>query len=471
MSSYTKLIAGLLLAVVAASYAAAQPYFRSRQDNSELFSRADLYKAIDDAMSASVPSSSGGYSLGGSGYLYNGFAMHYLTIQARRDPSIRDTSGNLVLDKAIDHIQAALTPGTHPLLTGGHNSWFDIGVPMSIAIARRTPEMWGELTAEQQTHADVLMTHVLYFANIYCNFNDQHANDISDVQVDMTTGASGTLPNQSAAAHMWGIASYVYWGGTAAMNAVLADYNSTTFHTTLDNEGFTDIGDLYEDADLLLLLGGTAITNADPDDQGVTKPFSQLNTRNHDGSTAGQEHPYNELYDPIDATPFNFYFRWGHEYQLGAQPKGNVGNDQASTCGGTSFGLQNGTLPYEGEGKGMPYEFNARGNSSAAPTRSSWDYVRWAMNHLQYMYASLHVLGYLDVSNATHREVIARTKKGVEIFRYVGANKWFSNAGPASEICTSDHANGNENAGGFEWAWQLMDELLYGEQPTYSPAI
>lgn len=427
---------------------------------------------IDDAMGIPVPDQPGSYASDGGGYYgRNGPVMLFLTLLAHDDPTREDSGGNSVAERARDHIRAAITPGLHPLLTGGHRSWFDLQVPMALGVARHTPEIWDELEDAEREVATVLMRHALHAANLFCNTNSE-LGDKSNVFVDMAVTESGSLPNQSASFHAFAIGAYLYFGGTEGMNAELSAYDSASFHALLLEWDLLDIAALYENPDLVDLLDGIAVSDrAQPDPLGVQKPFLQLNTLSLEASEPGEEHPYGGA-EPIATTPDNVFRRWGHDFAVGAMPRGNVGPSLDNSCGGIDFGLSSGEMPFEGTpGAGMPYELNARSSTSGPHTRSSWDYSSWAMQQYVYMFGTLAITGYL--SDVEDDELWARADRAVTIFRTVGEQKWISSVGPAPEVCTDEHGDAYVLFPGLHWAQGLMDATLFDESwdPPPEPLV
>jgi hypothetical protein len=283
------------------------------------------------------------------------------------------------------------------------------------------------------------------------------------VNVDMHGRNSGSLPNQSAAYHAFAIGAYVYFGGTSQVNEILAGYDLETFRARLRAEGFDDIDALYSDTSIQQLFEGVNLGSGwNPDPLGVRKPFEEMNTSSLEGSPPGEEHRYHG-YDPVPATPPSIFQRWGNDFAVGAMPLSNVGPAADGACEGIDFGLSEGVMPYEGEGKGMPYEFNARGTAGGPHTRSSWDYSKWGMQQYMYMLGTVTILGYWDVDDPAHQAALDRARRAVEIIRYVGEHKWISSAGPPQQICTSDHGDAYSAFSGMHWAQALMDEMLFSD--------
>ena len=408
-----------------------------------------------------VPSSPGGYASGGSNYGKNGPTMLFLAIAGRNDETLDSSDGTNIRDLAVAHMKAALTPGLHPLLPGGHASWFDQYVPMALAIARRTPGMWTQFSSDETRRADLLMEHCLYVANIFCHTNSTDGSLRAMVNVDMHGSNAGSLPNQSAAYHAFAIGAYVYFGGASGMNPILATYDLNAFRARLQAEGCDDIDALYANTAIQQLFEGVEQgAGWNPDPLGVRKPLDQINTSSLEGSPPGEEHRYHG-YDPVPATPPHIFARWGNDFTVGAMPLSNVGPDVNDACGGIDFGLSQGTMPYDGDGKGMPFEFNARGSAGGPHNRSSWHYANRGMHQYMYMLGTVTVLGYWNIGDPMHQAVLDRARRAVEIIRYVGDNKWISSAGTPSEICTSNHGDAYGTWSGTHWAQHMMDVMLF----------
>ena len=449
------------------------------QDMDPAVSRLSIPQAlVDNAMAIQVPSGTGVYSLGGgSTYGRNGAVMLFLSILTRDDASWQSTQGEGVRDRALAHIKRALDPQAALMLQGGHASWFDLTVPLALAIARHTPVLWDGLTMQEKQGADTLMQHALHTANMFCNANSSAPNQVSWLRADMALLNSGYLPNQTASWHAYAIGAYIYFGGIPQMNQLLTGFDLDAFRGTLQAQGYTAVDALYANPKLQSLLDGNEVMHEGralrPDPLGVRKPLNQINTASLTGSDEGAEHPYFFAHQPVAATPFEVFKRWGHEFTVGAMPKADIGPDVFGSCQGRDLGLTSGVMPYEGQpGKGMPYELNARSAPNALPSRSSFDYSFWSMQQYKYMFATLVTLGYIQPTDPAHAPVWARAKRATEIFRYVGEHKWMSNAGPPAEKCTGTHDDAYGEFSGMHWAQALMDATLFDasfEPPAQPP--
>ena len=439
---------------------------------------------IDDAMALPLPTSSSCFVLGGGPYYGRHAAcILYLTLVANHDPNARSSSGALVLERAVAHIKATASAAATPHFAGGHTSWFDAHVPLAYAVARRNPALWSQLTVAQRDHLDLVMQHVLHTAAIFCQTNRTATWSKSTVLVDMYGDPSGYLPNQSAPWHAYLVGSYVYWGGVAGMDALLAGYDLELFKNRLAAAGLTQLLSYYEDPRIAALLegvdqSGTLGSGWAVDPRGVRKSIARFNTRSLVGSPAGFEHAYGR-FDPLTTHPRNLVYRWGHEYYAGAQPRSNVGPGVGSPCNGTVFGLVDdegnlrATLPYELQGRGMPYEFNSRSTTRGPHNRSSWNYSKWGWNFYAFMYGTVAALGYFDPPcNAQDQQLYQQVRKTTELIRFVGDNKWRSSAGIPSQICTWNHGDAYGAFAGDHWAQDVMDAFVFSGAPLpQDPAV
>jgi len=430
-------------------------------------------ETIDDAMSIPLPLNGESAVLGGGRFYGRQAAcILFLALVAHENPEATGSDGSLVEDRVVDHIKVTATAGGTPRFTGGHASWFDSQMPLAWAVARKTPTMWNQMTQSEKNHLNLVMEHVLYTAAIFCQPNSARGGQMSSVRVDMLGRGSGSLPNQSAPWHSYLTASCIYWGGVPGMDEILSKYDVKNFKERLNAAGLTHIKAYYEDERIVNLLEGVdqvatlgGAWSVDP--LGVRKTIAQFNTSSLTGSTPGQEHPYRR-YDPIDTTPQNIVYRWGHEFYAGAQPRSNVGPGSKGECNGTDFGLVDdqgrlrATIPYEFEGTGMPYELNARGNGKKPHTRSSWDYSIVGWNHYAYMYSTVAVLGYFDlVDSDQDRELFRQIRKTTEIVRFIGKKKWRSSAGPKAQIGTWNHGDAFGSFSGNYWAQDLIENIVF----------
>lgn len=322
---------------------------------------------IDDAMSIPLPLNGESFvSGGGRFYGRQAACILYLALVAHQDPASTDSKGSLLIDRVVDHLKVTATAEGTPRFTGGHAAWFDSQLPLAWAVVRRTPAMWKRISQAERDHLNLVMEHVLYTAAIFCQPNSTRGGKISSVRVDMLGRAAGSLPNQSAPWHSYMTAACIYWGSVPEMDKILRRYDVKYFKKRLEAAGLNHILAYYEDKRIVNLLEGVDQVDTlgggwSVDPLGVRKTIAQFNTSSLTGSTPGREHPYRR-YDPVDTTPQNLVYRWGHEFYAGAQPRSNVGPGSKGQCNGSDFGLVDdqgklrATIPYEFEGTGMPYE-------------------------------------------------------------------------------------------------------------------
>jgi hypothetical protein len=431
---------------------------------------------IDNAMAIPIVTSSEDFLPGGTYYGRLANCMTFLAIVAHDDPTATSSSGFLVRDRVVAHVRVTATAAGTPRLRGGHASWYDYSVPLAWAIVRRSPPMWSQLTNAERAHLDLVMEHVLHVGAIFCQPNSLDSSMRATVQVDMGGNNAGSVPNQSASFHAFLLAAFIYFGGVDAMDDILAAYDVTTFKSRLLDAGLTTIHGFYADTRIAKLLNGVDQTETlgpgwRVDPLGVRKTIAELNTSSLIDSLVGEEHPYHP-YDPVLTTPNNILWRWGHEFFAGCQPRSNVGPDVDGACDGTVFGLVDdegelrAVIPYEFDGVGMPYEFNARGSVGGPHTRSSWDYAKWGFTFYTYMYSVTAMLGYYDLDASVQDQAqYDQLRKTAEIMRFIGEHKWRSSEGPRSHICTWNHPDGYDEFAGNHWGQGMLDSIVFSGAP------
>lgn len=153
--------------------------------------------------------------------------------------------------------------------------------------------------------------------------------------------------------------------------------------------------------------------------------------------------------------------------------KSNVGPSAWKRCKNKDAKLSSGMLPNEGQGKGMMYELNVHSSVNGLQSRSSWDYSAWGMQQYMYMFATLSILDYWDLSIPKHKEIVERANRAVKLFRFIGEKKWYSTDGPASQACSTNHPDAYGPFSGMHWAQTLMDEVLFSDTfvMKYAPKI
>ena len=294
-------------------------------------------KMIDSAMAIPLPLSGDSF-VSGKGPYYGRHAacILFLALVAHDYPEAAASNGGSVMEKVVAHIKVTATAKGTPAFTGGHAAWFDSQLPLAWAVARKTPAMWEQLTPAEREHLDLVMEHVLYTAAIFCQPNSSRGGKIASVRVDMLGRGSGSLPNQSAPWHSYLTACCIYWEGVPAMDAILSRYEVEDFKKRLAEGGLNRIRAYYEDERIANLLEGVDQTDTlgggwSVDPLGVRKTIAKFNTSSLTGSPPGYEHAYGR-YDPMETTPQNIVYRWGHEFYAGAQPRSNVGPGSRGDC-------------------------------------------------------------------------------------------------------------------------------------------
>lgn len=393
---------------------------------------------VDQLMKVAAP--------GEPGYLLNETITHSstltLTLIAYNKPGTVSSDGLSAEDRIVQQIRGLIDPDTAPEYIAGHHAWSDQMAVQALGVARHIPEIWNQLSSTEKSNADLIMEHILYFSNVTLNTNSG-MNDQSLVTTNMYGGHSGSVPNQSSAVHAYGIGAYIYFGGKDEINKILPQFNHDDFISRLNTAGFREIAINYERPYIRNLMAGVSQPNGRPDPQGVKKLWNMMNTYSLLGSTPGLDNPYEAESDPVPAVPDQIFIRWGNEFATGATPKSNVGQDVGRTCNGITFGTPNGApLAFEGEGRGMLYELNARGTVGTPPTRSSIDYAMWGMQQYLFMFATVSLTGYWNLDNPQHTAALEHARRAMTIANSVIENKWVSNQGIPDTVCSPGDVEG-----------------------------
>ena len=393
--------------------------------------------------------------------------IHYLALVGDH---LEKTTGAVTpaLNRAVEHLRRVGTTNGTPALAGGHSAHADAPLPMAIGVARRNPAMWSQFTKKEKDHLDLIMEHVLYTAALFCHVNTPCGRSTSEVM--MNGHGTGSLPNQSGPMHSYLIGAYMYWGGVTPMNTILANYDNLDFIQRLQTAGLSVQENYYDDPeiyDIRAMLEGNPVgcggQSSDP--LGIRVGISLFNTRSLTGSIPGDE--ISQTNRPsLVTTPGNIVSRFGAEFFAGAQPNSMIGVDSGSACPTMLLGLvdasgaQRARLPYEGTGKGMPYEFTSR-SLSGVPSRSSWTYSITGWGQFATMYSTIALAGYIDPTNPRHADATKQMQRSTEIVRFVGVEKWRSSIGSGSSTCSENHGDAFSDWHGHHWAQDLIENLVF----------
>lgn len=379
-----------------------------------------------------------------------GPGVHYLSIVAFVDPHAKSSTGNLVTERVVEHLSNVVSAGHEPELRGVQFGWHDHHLAGIVALSRYTPSIWGQLSPSVQSRLNWIMRIGTYVGNI------QH-NAENDCYLDMRMASSGNYtPNQRNEMVAWMSYAYIFFGGAAQVNNMLAAFDYNLMMGKLAEYEWTRISDTMALSETAMLMqqGGSATTNScDVNPDGVRKSFS-FKGRVVSGAPACPDW-YNEGSE-VAFRPFELLRREEFDYNLAAMVV-----DQAckvsGPCSEAGHIPEGFASPHLGE-LGMFLEYNLNG-------RSSRDYVNWGAKSALFHYLTLIVTGFWDSNNHKYIEVASRFKIAVDVWKYRIENGWFDPA-PCSVI------QGVSSFAGIDIILSLWDSVNRPENTwAYGPVI
>lgn len=273
------------------------------------------------------------------GVLNSGKALNYLALVAFHDTKNQHPE---VAAKVVEQLKYVISGGNEPCCRGVIAGWADNPLAQSIVLAKYTKSVWGKLTKDEIKKLDLLMSSMA----IAGNYSHNSQNKISRGLYQVFPWAKGWNPNHVEGYVGVMIASWIYFGGADAVNAIFRDFNYDDYMKKLEANGFENIKSCWSASGKILMeTGGTDAGGGTT--KGVKMPFLY-------NSLSG----YGELeYDPF--LLFRDLAKRMFKFQV-----------SSTGCNGLCTILDGTKSPYEGQ-DGMCYEFNT---VDASGCRSSVGY-------------------------------------------------------------------------------------------------
>jgi hypothetical protein len=169
-------------------------------------------------------------------------ALYYLALTAYLNPAATSTDGKLVTDRVIEHLKNILTldgngKSREPSCRGDLTGWKDIGQAFAIVFAKKTPQIWSKFTADEINKLDWLMKAFAVTGNYHGNIQ----NWPSRCTYQAYSIGKTWNPNHNDGYVGIMIAAWYYFGGTAAVNQILADFKYDTYISTFNSLQFYNI--------------------------------------------------------------------------------------------------------------------------------------------------------------------------------------------------------------------------------------
>src|SRR5689334_14789548 len=192
---------------------------------------------IDQAMSYPTLRFDDTAVLSKQGYPYGSadIAANYLAFVAYFHSTATATNGTKVADRVAQDIHSALTTSPGPLLRGIQYAWYDNNLGSILALAKYTPAVWNQLTADDQNRSDWMMKTGALVGSIQNNSANHDYMDTEFVQ------NGGYLPNQQNGMVAWMSYAYLYFGSASAVNQILTSFDWNTYINQFTAFGWTNL--------------------------------------------------------------------------------------------------------------------------------------------------------------------------------------------------------------------------------------
>jgi hypothetical protein len=139
--------------------------------------------------------------------------------------------------RLLDHVRAVITPGREPNADGTFEGWSHGTVALSLALVRRNPVLWPQLSPDEQTRVDLLL-EAFAISGHYC-FDDQ--NDARSSISGRWSTFDKTWHNNLGEGTFSGVIAGVVAFGASELDELYRHFNYDTFMARLEQAGFTQI--------------------------------------------------------------------------------------------------------------------------------------------------------------------------------------------------------------------------------------
>ncbi len=208
--------------------------------------------------------------------LHTSRAMYYLALVARLDPAARASDGTTPADRALQHVRHVIAGGNEPMARGVIAGWADNPLAQALALVRRTPALWDQLSADERERCDWLM-RALAAAGNYCHNYDAHIK--RDIPQAESWGKAWNANHVEGYVGVM-IAAWHYFGGADAVNAELASFDFERWTSELRRLGLNHIAGCWESAGRTLLETGGKDTGGGYS-AGMRRPFTYQRVERH----------------------------------------------------------------------------------------------------------------------------------------------------------------------------------------------
>ena len=194
-------------------------------------------------------------------------ALYYLVLAARMDPDRTSTDGISVEAEAVRRLKNMVAGGNEPMAAVG-NSWEHGVVSSALTLARFTPNLWNQLTKEEQEKVDLLMECLAIAANWGYNLDNNYITPF-----DLRGSFAKNLNPNFLFAYITCYFNASMYFGAEELDEIFVNFSHAEYVERLTKAGFTnilyqwtikdnlglDIGYYMENGGEVLLLGDDAV--------------------------------------------------------------------------------------------------------------------------------------------------------------------------------------------------------------------
>ena len=349
-------------------------------------------EVIDEAF-ATTDAGFGPYSATSTPAMKNMNAIYYLTLAAYLDQTTASSDGALCKDEAVRRIKRLVSGGREPNATVGC-FWEQSIVGSILLLAKNTPCIWNELTAEEQGKVCLLMECLAIATNWGHNAGNNYKTGF-DLLGNYGKDYNPNFKNASFVNYL----SAAMFFGAEELDEIYVNFDYNSYIQRLTKAGFTNILAQWTNTDLFgvsigeyMTYGGEVLFEGDGvpaaaipgasagSGVGVKVPWSYQDIQNK--AIYDRDDWYLMLFDHIDYT-----------YGLAVISTNGIPGSMTY-----SYIMSGKTSPHAGK-MGMLMEYSSV--DGGGYTRSRCMYCYLSVQVMVSLYANMKLLGYWDYASQT----------------------------------------------------------------------
>lgn len=181
---------------------------------------------------------------------------YLLSLTAYSNSQAASPQTRAIRDKIISHLDSAVSRGHEPAARGAIAGWADGALAMGLALNRRTPAIWNQLSPKTRYKLDWLMKALV----IAGNWTHHYANDAHVGLCGSFATRKTWNPNIQEGYVGVMIAAYYYFGGSQPVNTILHEFSYDKYMAKFQQLGFSNIANCWKNTGKdLMESGGTDI--------------------------------------------------------------------------------------------------------------------------------------------------------------------------------------------------------------------